>query len=390
MAGPSPFFFSYAHNDTLAPHLDAFFKDLNTRVRLMTGTTTDGFRDDQKIRAGDVWSALVASELQTTPAIVCMYSPSFFNSQVCACEMQVFLERRAAYMNRQAGSLPANIIPVLWIPPLTRIPVSLPDFQYEKPKSNEFKDAGVFDVYDSGTPQEFNAIVKQVALRVKEAFKTPLPKLPYVPTLLGVESAFGPSPLPPADFDTKADSGPQCVTCVFPHSPVWKAWPFDAPDNPLLHIAAAAAKGRDLRVHQIVFDPAKVTLAAELDTVRQKNHVVVLLLDGTSLSDPTLVTRLQEVDAQGHNAAAMIAWRPGTRTPALVQAASHAFPKLSQRLAPFFNPEIDSADQFADAVVKALDTLKAVVSRKPHGIAATSSTSEFNEIPVVDATRKAA
>jgi hypothetical protein len=391
-----PFFFSYAHNDALGQtFLEDFFAEVNTRVRKLTGSTSDGFFDDKQLRAGELWSAELVKALRAAPALVCMYSPSYFKSRVCGGEMQVFLERRAHHIDRHTGSLPANIIPVLWIPPLHRIPISLPEFQYARPLSAEFRNAGVWDLRDSGGSEailgEFRKIAKDVAMRVKEAFKAPLLDLPYTPVLEGIDSAFGPPRLPPEDFDpVTVRSGPQHVTYAYPLGPAWSAWPFHPADDPILHISAAAAKGRDLRPHQLTFDPADSRLIDRLNDVRRKNNLLVMLLDGASLTDAALRERLKEFDRERYEAATMIVWRAGTRTAALDRLIAEALPNQSGRQPPFFQPDIDSPGLFADAILRSLDGLRTAVSRQPYGIAPMSSTSEYAEVPLVDASKRAA
>src|SRR4051794_32157495 len=115
------FFFSYASNDS-DDRLDRFFAEVNGRVRKLIGTKQDGFRDVNRIKAGDQWDEKLIDALLDSRAMVCLFSPSYFNSGVCAQELQVFLDRRLEY-KRKKGKLPSSIIPVLWQP--TAIPLSL-------------------------------------------------------------------------------------------------------------------------------------------------------------------------------------------------------------------------------------------------------------------------
>ncbi|MBZ5677176.1 MAG: toll/interleukin-1 receptor domain-containing protein [Acidobacteriia bacterium] len=378
-----PFFFSYAHNDELGDgYLDEFFDEVNRRVRYLTGSREDGFRDTQAIRVGEQWSDELVDELSTSPAMVCLYSPSYFRSRVCSQELQVFLERRQQYIDQNPGKRPSNIIPILWQP--DEIPWALPSFEYEKPRSPEMEGSGVWNVRESENPREFRVIAQSVAVRVKEASRVPLPRLRYRPVLGGVNSAFEPPPLPPDEFDVGgAPAGPQCATFVYPHPPAWNAWPFSPDHNPLLHISAAVAKGRDLISRQLTFDPAGGNLVQRLNAAREKNNLTVLLLNGAGLNDPALIASLQKCDSEKFDTlSALVAW-PGPRNSTGQRFMEEAFPYLSTKRAPYFYPDLDQPEKFAGAVGNSLDALKTAVLRNPRGVPALPTGSDFSALPSV-------
>src|SRR5262244_3020632 len=87
-----------------------FSSRLNQRVKSLTGKS--GFVDRTDIRAGQEWPDELAEALRTAETMVCLYSPSYFRSEYCGKEMQVFLDRRRNYIRANAGKKPANIIPV--------------------------------------------------------------------------------------------------------------------------------------------------------------------------------------------------------------------------------------------------------------------------------------
>src|SRR5262249_27272125 len=156
------------------------------------------------------------------------------------------------------GKVIASIIPVLWQP--TPIPLSLPELNEERPPKQKFdylKD-GVWRLADLKMEDELNAVAHSVAQRIKDANRTSMFPLAIRPARGSVESAFEPSPpLPPMEFDgPNALAGPQCVTLVHASTPPWNEWPFDDPDQRLLHIAASIVKSRELRAHGLMFDPA--------------------------------------------------------------------------------------------------------------------------------------
>lgn len=381
---PAPFFFSYAHNDAKgSPHLDTFFQEVSARVRFLTGAKQDGYKDELSMRAGEVWSAALASELNSTRVMVALYSPSYFRSRVCAGELQVFLERRRSYIRQNVGKRPGNIIPVLW--QVEKIPKSLPDFHYERPRSEDIKETeGVWFVRDDGRLKEFKTIAYSVAKRVKEASALDLPRLAHDPVLGGVTSAFEPEPLPPAEFDPHGPStAPQCATFVYASPPVWKAWPFSPKSDPLLHIAAAVAKGRDLDAHQLAFDPAKPDLVQRVANVRKPNNLLLFLVDGTTLTDPVIATRLRELDATQPDAVGtLVVWPEAV--PADAQArVGQVFPGLYNRQPPLFWPKIGDEAAFAAAVEQSLDRLANDALKGPLASAPPTVATSYGSLPSV-------
>ncbi len=380
---PKPFFFSYAHNDARDEHLLNFLKKLNAWVRSLSAVKEDGFYDDLGIRAGEEWSGALIKELQSGPVMVSMYSPSYFQSGICGREMQVFLDRRHADVQANSGSPPASIIPVLWLP--TDIPDSLPDFQYVRPQSQTLQ--GVRSAVAFGQSTEIEQIASNIATRVSEAIKSEyqLSALDYEPALQGLQSAFDPPPLPPSDFDLpQAKLGPNSATCVYASSPPWDLWPF-APDmKPILHLAAAVAKGRELQLHQLMFDPAQATLIPRLQLLEQRNTRTLLLVDGRSLADSQVRARLQEYDRERiETASTLIVWPKGVEPEASKALVDDAFPTLGRRKPPSFFSSLQTHKQFVEAVRMSLDSLRNVVIRRPTGVPSVTPTTQYTTLPTV-------
>jgi hypothetical protein len=356
----------------------------------MTGRSDDGFIDKDRIKAGEIWTERLASELRASPAIVCLYSESYRRSKVCGFELQAFLERRLLYKRRNPGAAPPSdaVIPVMWQP--TPIAFSLPDFQFEMPKRKDLVQEGVWRVRDRGLRAPFRDIAQAVALRVKEAVRKPLPDLEYEPVLLGLTSAFDSPPLPPSDFDGPgAATGPQSATFVYPKTPPWSDWLYAPDHDPLLRIAAAATKARELQPHQLTFDSAAQDFGARIAAARERRNLVLLLLDGEVLSNPALVPRLREFDEASARpdspgaAGVIVAWRQGEgRAPSSRQLLQSAFPKMSLRQPPFFDAAIEGHDAFAAAVGTTLDALRNAV-RQAGTADPRPATTSFPTLPTV-------
>ena len=131
MAKDYSFFLSYARNDAQGNlWLNKFYKDLVRDVRsyaALPSTLAEkdiGFVDDTGLENGTQWPIELAEALQSSKVLVCLYSRSYFNSQWCGKEFQVFLDRVKASVGRGGAKLPPLIQPVLW-----DAPVDLPRFQ---------------------------------------------------------------------------------------------------------------------------------------------------------------------------------------------------------------------------------------------------------------------
>src|SRR5258708_17496749 len=135
---PFSFFLSYATKDSriaddparIDPYFKAFIDRLNMRAIQLVGEK--GYVDRDDIKPGQDWPDNLAEALQQSQTMVCMYSPSYFQSEYCGKEMRVLLDRRQEYIRHNPGRTPANIIPVVWQP--AKIPYTLPKIQYTAPE----------------------------------------------------------------------------------------------------------------------------------------------------------------------------------------------------------------------------------------------------------------
>jgi hypothetical protein len=91
-----------------------------------------GFFDQVGIEAGDKWDDALASALQTSRLLVCLYSRAYFESEYCGKEFQVFQSRVRDFSMAAKVPRPPLIIPVLWHRPdkYPSLPASAADIQY--------------------------------------------------------------------------------------------------------------------------------------------------------------------------------------------------------------------------------------------------------------------
>jgi hypothetical protein len=386
---PYPFLLSYAHADAeidgpprqVDVPFKTFVERLNQRVKSLTGSL--GFIDHTDIRAGQDWPDELAEALRTSQTMVCMYSPSYFQSEHCGRELQVFLDRRRNYIRVNAGKKPANIIPVIWHPVPRRIPKSLPKIEYQA-LDGDSQNTGVWNLGDQGQERDLKDFVDKIAIRVRDAAdETPLPPLQSRPRMNAVRSAFLPSPLPLPEFDwPNVTSGPDTVTFVYASSTQWSTWPWAPPDDQaVLHLAAAVAKGNEMEATQLTFAPADENLRHRLESLRGRNNVVILLLDVASLGG--LRARLQDYDRPEHSLFATIVIGNTNALAELRGRLNDILPFFATRSVPHLYL-IDSRDEFSKFIAEALDGLRLSVVNNPRVLNMINNPTEFHSMPVID------
>jgi hypothetical protein len=351
-----------------------------------------GFIDRTDIQPGDEWPDALGNALMKAQTLVCLYSPSYFLSDYCGKEMQVFLERRRNYMRTNAGKPPANVIAVAWQPVPRRVPKTLPDFQITNPNLDRDK-KGVWDLGGPGQSAKLTNVAHQIADSVREAADlTPLPPLPERPRIHAVRSAFLPPPLPLPEFDSpNAKEGPNAVTFVYSSSIHWNAWPWGPPeDQAVLYLAASAAKGREMESTQLTFDLADANLAGRLDTLRRRNNVVILLVDAPSLAIDALRPRIQDYDRPEHASFAAIVI-DNNQIPELQARLNESLPYFARRATPHFHViqtrgtfNLETRESFSKRMAEALEQLKLAVLNNPHAPNVIGSGTDFHSLPTVN------
>ena len=101
------FFLSYSRRDALesgkkeniwfVKFRDDLIRDVAREAKLATSVPPEdvGFYDRDAIKTGDHWSETLATALQCSNVMVCLYSPNYFTSEYCGKEFQVFSERES-------------------------------------------------------------------------------------------------------------------------------------------------------------------------------------------------------------------------------------------------------------------------------------------------------
>jgi hypothetical protein len=293
------------------------------------------------------------------------------------------LDRRRRYINNnRGGKRPSNIIPIIWHP--ARKPRAVPDFETQFAPELDPKDYGVWDLLDQRKEDEFRKVVNGIALSIRNATRTtPLPDPGYPPVFGGLTSAFQPE-LPLVSFDAaEARKGPETVTFVYATDAAWQSWPSPPPEaeaETALNVSASVAAGFEFETQELRFDPQKDDLIARLSDAYERNNLVVLLVEGNSLSDRLIQKRLREFDQEDFEGfSTMVIWSSQQHfDEASVQ---NVFPRLYRHRSPFFFPRIDSSESLAKALSRTLQALQAIVLKRPNHPNPLPSTSRFASLP---------
>lgn len=209
------FFISYARVDA-DEYLKKFVKELVKCVRLQVGGSAEevGFFDTEDIALGQEWPAALSAALQGARVMLPIYTPSYFLSENCGREWQIFEDRRCAAVAGQSAGQPAGqsgalrppvILPVLWVAQ-DRLPSPLPavatEIQYTHEQLGaEYAGEGMWQLMRLSKFRDARreVIDRLAATIISVAKEHPLPELPSPPALRSVTSAFlGRPASPPA------------------------------------------------------------------------------------------------------------------------------------------------------------------------------------------------
>lgn len=232
------FFMSYAGRDLVLTskegstgdaYLNIFFNDLAKEVAAKAGLLKTrkesevGFIAGASIETGDIWPDTLVEALQTCRAFICVYSRSYFCSEYCGKEFQVFLDR----LNRYNATLPPKttpprlIMPVLWEHPDTypkQLPPALANVQFTHDKFGKaYAENGLnFLMRQKQHEDDYNKFVVNFALHLmREVEAHPVPPLPLPPSIEDVKPAF-PVPLEKKRLATAPeDAGPKVARFIF-------------------------------------------------------------------------------------------------------------------------------------------------------------------------------
>jgi hypothetical protein len=210
------FFFSYARADLVdaqsgdVNYLEQLYLDLEKEIRRLRAFAPQdriGFRDlhPKGITFGGDWQPELSGALAVSRTLVCLYSPSFFASENCGKEVQVFLTRRQAAPVSTAQGPPPVILPIMWNHPsgVLPLPEAVANIQYSNdtfPK--DYNELGVYNLRRLGKTVEYNRFLMSMAEQIiQRAEGFALPPLAETPSYRSIPNAFAknhPAEEPPA------------------------------------------------------------------------------------------------------------------------------------------------------------------------------------------------
>ncbi len=339
----SYFFLNYSRSDVQNPYVKLFFESLIEELRSKLGLGGNvgadeiGFRDLSDLKVGENWSAELANELQSSRALVSLYSPGFFNSEYCGREFEVFRSRLLAY---NKDNPPPLIFPVLWemdSSVLKSIKKKVPGIQYT---------AGIFDEeYENAKYEKeglrylilrndhkrflhfFAKMMKEELEKHMDANQQhKVPPLATLPDLEKVESAWSSKAVPlPQSPPASESEGPSVAKFFFVAGPAtdyngirkqvvcynnhggrfWSPFLPDVKKQVQLISGSAAEQAK-----ATYFDfPVDDTLLKKIQDAEEKNTIVVLVVDPWSVEVQTYRDLLKACDNTAlTNCGVIIAW----------------------------------------------------------------------------------
>jgi len=378
------FLFSYARMDW-GPYLKRFYDDLQNAVKRLRGVDTDcAFRDRESIKRGAEWEADLRAALQIYRTIVTIYTPSYFQRDVCLREIRVFQQRQQAFLAADPARtrLRRAIKPVIWIAPF-HVPPDLAALQYDTKDDEFFKDRGLSYFLQTSTQKaKYRKFVNDFALDIVEtANAVDLPPLINFPSLLDDD--------PPLQAVVPAgggfEDGPTHVRFVYiaptqnlaaaqgrqdyygPHSRGWKPF-LPKFSGPIGALAQRVAGEYNFTSDELTFDAA---LPGHVRKAEERRNVVVILMDGWAVTMADHRQVVEQLDLMRvPNCGVLVPWATDPQTEQQREQLAKAVRRALWRWAgegnpARFNDTISSDDEFRDRLAEVLTRLKNDVLMAP-------------------------
>jgi len=304
------FFASYSSLDnqpvTNAPEglLWNVVKELRERVRAKRGdpdAEAIGFFAQSSIQTSSEWQKVLGTTLCSARVIVCLCSPSFFRSEWCAREFDVFRQRLAA--GGPALDAARIVIPVVWEPMrgANKTPAALDRFQFKDNRfPADYAKAGLYNL--SRLPSKFEdyfTTVDALADTIVDAIAAapPLPTLATLPALDAIARSFH-------NPGTAPDAYGVVVSFLHDDGPNWKPAGGDLTAAQIVDDVCAA-----LRVNWREL-PAPVDLKGDLEKQSRDRQAVVLLTDSDAATKPRWKVLVDQADDLPADRAAVLVGCP--------------------------------------------------------------------------------
>ena len=131
-------------------------EQLEQEFTLLTGSSFDIFQDKRDLYAGDHWLHSVDRALQDSRLLIAVITPSFFNSDQCRREIEMF---RSLHPSRNSG----RVIPLVYVDPGSVIPPDHPIRPiFTHTQRVDVKDARFFDHGSANYRKEIHKVTLSI------------------------------------------------------------------------------------------------------------------------------------------------------------------------------------------------------------------------------------
>ena len=296
------FFASYASLDArYSDYLKKFIQDLEINVRDRTSLSLDDicFFAKEEITTGDFWVEVLGDAVSTSKVIVCICSPSYYNSEYCGKELWVFLERRKAWAKAAAGGAQAPfILPVLWVKKNQGVPKIFKDLLQTSDGlfPQGYLDNGLkklIELKGWGDGSEYRQVLVRLTDLIEEAIdqKPSLPAHPRPIVFGAVGNAFQ---------EPKLRGAASLIVSGNP-----KDWRPFAGGQTVMSILESAFTGLGIGARDLSERATAADLGAYLDEAEQYSEVVVVAVNALA-NDPAM---LDALNAKARpNVAVIVPW----------------------------------------------------------------------------------
>ena len=352
------FFTSYARADRDS-YMAKFFEDLRSEVRSLLGVQSEdiSFIDTQNIEAAEEWEPRLAEALRDSRLCLAMCSQTYFNSTNCGKEYGVFLQRQRT-SSGQPSQLDRLIFPVLWVPPLQKLPEIVTRLQYMHSDYPEaYAQEGLrYLMKLNRFSDDYQQFVSRLAQKLVQAGnQVDISQMNVVPRLRDVPSPFR---TPPSTIGVAPVSGnPDNVRFIFVvarrseleglrtslesyHEHTGWHWrPYYPTADVAVGLLAQQVASR-LKLRYGELQPSE-NIVDQIRELESAHEIVVLVADAWSIRLPRYALPLQRYDeAMLANCAVLIPWNDsdpetiGQRN-ALEHAVRSVFPRKTELCPPW-------------------------------------------------------
>jgi len=395
------FFLSYSRRDSKAeqgrenPFFERFYKDLTYEVARKVGIPASvdesdiRFYDREGIETGAEWDPALAEALQTCKAMVCLYSPSYFSSEYCGKEFQVFSGRVKEYAATLQGSgdPPKLIIPVFWENP-SKLPAALSGLQYADASLGLlYAEKGVSYLLRMDKETAYQEFLMGLGAKIKdEVERHKLPRQQSIKPLREVRSAFHdavvqpqPGLVPDAKgvriawivyvVGGKSDyvSVRKGLTCYGSSGIEWQPYLPDD-ENIIGYIASTVATEKGLTPYQISL--GQQNLVKALQDAEENNTTVVIIVDPWSIKLHSFAESMRAYDsARLSNCGVIVAWNDKDEETIAENENLNTLLRMtfSRSLLSkdiVFQPSVRSVEELRDKLAAAIEEVKGKINAR--------------------------